>query len=50
MEHTTTPVGGSVTLSPSEIIINRAIDKVVAWIDRWIVTPYFGVGGDASDY
>jgi hypothetical protein len=41
---------GRAQFSPSEIKINRVIDRFVAWIDRRVVTPFFGKGGDASDY
>ena len=29
-------------MSAGEIELNRAIDPVVAWLDRWIVTPLLG--------
>jgi hypothetical protein len=44
-------VGGyAYAFSPSEVKINRALDKFVAWLDRWIVTRFLGAGGDASDW
>lgn len=37
-------------LSPSDLAFNAALDKIEAFVDRWIVTPLLGPGGNASDY
>jgi len=38
-------------LSPSDRAFNLAIDKVVAWMDRWFIRPLIGAAGeDASDF
>jgi hypothetical protein len=34
--------------SPSEIAINRALDLVEAWVDRYLVTPLLGPDGSAA--
>jgi len=35
-------------LSPSDIVINRALDVVEAWIDRYLVTPLLGSNQSAA--
>jgi hypothetical protein len=34
-------------MSASEIELNRLIDFVVAWLDRWIITPLLGTGPES---
>ena len=44
-------VGGyAYAFSPSEVKFNRAIDAVVALLDRWFFSPLLFRGGDASDF
>jgi hypothetical protein len=35
-------------LSPSDIVINRALDVVEVWIDRYLVTPLLGSNQSAA--
>jgi hypothetical protein len=34
--------------SPSEIVINRALDVLEAWVDRYVVTPLLGPDRSAA--
>jgi len=34
--------------SPSEIVINRALDVLQGWVDRYVVTPLLGPDRSAA--
>ena len=39
----------AVDFTATEIALNKAIDRAVAWFDKWIFTPLLGKGQEAID-